>query len=155
MSEIGVLKSIYISPDAGEPMEFADAIELVAGIGIEDDRYGMGKGVFSKTKPKIRHLSLISSEAIEAANRDRAIPFTEADTRRNVITAGIDLNNLVDVRFNIGNVALRGVELCHPCNRPSIINGKPGFKEAFLGGGGLRAEVLSSGLIVVGDTIRE
>jgi hypothetical protein len=155
MSEIGIVKSIYISPDAGEPMEFTDMVELVAGIGIEDDRYGMGKGVFSKSKPKIRHLSLISSEAIESANRDRALPFTEQDTRRNIITTGIDLNNLVDVRFSIGDVALRGVELCHPCNRPSVLSDKKGFKEAFQNGGGLRTEVLTSGLIVVGDVIRE
>ena len=153
MGENGAVKSIYIAPDAGEPMEFVRAIDLVAGIGIEDDRYGMGKGIFSKSKPKIRHLSLITFEAIELANQDREIPFTEADTRRNVITTGIDLNELVDVQFSIGTIALRGVELCHPCQRPGILIGRKDFKEAFQNGGGLRAEVLTSGRIALGDTI--
>ena len=154
MNEIGVVRSIYVSPDAGEPMEFVDSVELIEGIGIEDDRYGMGRGVFSKSKPKIRHLSLIASEAIDAANHGRAIPFTEADTRRNIVTAGIDLNQLVDVQFRIGDIALRGVELCHPCQRPGILVGKPDFRDAFQNGGGLRAEVLSSGVIVIGDSIQ-
>jgi hypothetical protein len=156
MSEIGFVKSIYVAPDAGEPMEFADMVELAARIGIVDDRYGMGKGSFQRAgKQKIRHLSLISTEAIEAVNQDRAFPFTEGDTRRNIITAGIDLNNLVGVEFSIGNIALRGTELCDPCVRPSVLSGNKGFKEAFQNRGGLRAEVLSSGLIVVGDTVSE
>jgi MOSC domain-containing protein YiiM len=134
-------------------MESVDQILVIAGVGIPNDRYGMNKGAFSVSKPKIRHLSLISLEAIERANEGRDIPFTEAETRRNVVTTGIDLNELVDVHFMIGNVALRGTQLCNPCQRIGILAHKKGMMQAFQNGGGIRAEVLTSGLITIGDTI--
>lgn len=153
MSEVGIVQSIFVAPDAGEPMEFTDAAMVEAGIGIIDDRYALGKGVFSQSKPKIRHVTLFEEEALEEANRERAVPFRPSDTRRNIMTYGVQLNNLVGKKFLVGSIAMRGTELCHPCERPSRLTGTPGFRERFNDRGGLRAEVLDSGLIVIGDVI--
>lgn len=155
MSEVGIVESIFVAPDTGAPMEYADMVEVEAGVGIIDDRYGMGKGAFAKTKPKIRHLSLIEIEAIEAANRGRALHFHASDTRRNIITRGVSLNNLVGVEFMIGDIIVLGTELCSPCDRPSHLSGVLGFKEAFQDRGGLRVKALTSGLIIVGETVIE
>lgn len=153
MSEVGVVQSIFVAPDAGEPMEFTDAAVVEKGVGIIDDRYALGRGVFSQSKPKIRHITLFEEEALEEANRDRAIPFRPSDTRRNIMTYGVQLNNLVGKKFLIGSITMRGTELCHPCDRPSHLAGITGFRRRFDNRGGLRAEVLDSGLIVIGDVI--
>jgi MOSC domain-containing protein YiiM len=54
-------------------------------------------------------------EALEAMAAEHDIEITAAESRRNVLTRGIDLNALVGRRFRIGEVECLGVELCHPC----------------------------------------
>ena len=127
---------------------------VTKGYGLIGDRYAEGRGAYSRSKvPKIRHVSLIAAEAIAAANEGLEQPFEEAETRRNLVTIGLELNDLVGAEFSIGGILMRGVELCDPCRRPEKLAGKPGFEEAFQGRGGLRAEALASGIIVVGNII--
>lgn len=131
--------------------------QMVLGRGLEGDRYHDGTGAFSESKRQvIRHVSLISAEAVRRANAGRADELFEAiDTRRNIfLSLSVEqLNNLVGRDFNIGSVWVRGVELCDPCDRPSKLCQKRGFKEAFDGIGGLRVEVLSSGMVSIGDAV--
>ena len=145
--------AIYVCPDKGLDMKRIDSVKAIKGIGLEGDRYALNKGVYSKSKPKIRHVSLIAIEAIETANKGLKKPFYPSDTRRQIVTEGIDLNSLIGKEFKVGDVIMRGTELCDPCRRPSILSKKPGFETAFFGRGGLRAEVLSSGVICTGDPI--
>jgi hypothetical protein len=153
--ETGTLSGIYVAANAGEPMYGLDRAFVEAGRGISNDRYAEGRGAFSRSVvPKTRHISLIAAEAIAAANEEMEFPYGQEETRRNLITVGIELNDLVDQEFSVGNVAMRGVELCDPCRRPEKLTGKSGFEKAFDGRGGLRAEVLTSGLIIVGDKIQ-
>ncbi|HSW98243.1 MAG TPA: MOSC domain-containing protein [Candidatus Saccharimonadales bacterium] len=150
----GLVAAIYIAPAAGAPMEAFAGVEALAGQGLAADRYALGVGAYSQAKGgKIRHVTLIAAEDIDAANAAAGTGFTWEDTRRNLVTEGIDVNGLVGAQFCIGDVSLRGVELCAPCARPSALSGKKGFRNAFEGGGGLRAEVLASGLIRVGAAI--
>ncbi len=151
MSEVA---KIYITEDKGLPMVSLDQVMAIAGKGLEGDRYAEGRGAYSISRvPKIRHVSLISEEAIAEANANLPDPFTDAETRRNIVTAGIELNELVGKEFLIGGIALRGVELCDPCHRPDKLAKKEGFSQAFQNLGGLRAEILTSGLIAVRDEI--
>lgn len=146
--------NIYICLDKGLPMISVNSTTAIAGLGLSEDRYSTGKGAYSKSKiKKIRHVSLISIEAIEEANRELATPFLPEETRRNILTQGIDLNSLVGKEFTVGVVKMRGTELCDPCKRPSILAGKSDFDSAFENKGGLRAEILSDGEIKVGDEI--
>lgn len=159
MLEQGELLTIYISKEAGEPMEEVELIMAWAGKGLENDRYTKGKGVWTPVKPgTIRQVSLITIEAINKANSDFHANFSPADTRRNLLTRGVDLNSLVNKNFRIGDVHLRGSELCDPCERPSQLLShrginRPGFMEAFSGRGGLRAEVLVDGMLRKGNPI--
>ena len=94
-------------------------------------------------------------EAIDAANAMllvREMPqFLPSDTRRNILTEGIDLNALVGVEFVFGSIVFRGTELADPCHRPSALIQKMGFKAVFEGRGGLRAEPLTDGELCIGD----
>ena len=157
MSEIEPqVVALYIAPDKAVPMQSREVVHAIEGIGLEGDRYAKGIGAWSKSKIDVkRHASLVSTEAIAAANMENGTNFTPADTRRNIVTQGVDLNNLVGKEFTINGVRMHGVELCAPCVRPSVLSKKPGFEKAFQGRGGLRAEILSSGDIAVGDPIKE
>ena len=130
-------------------MEQVAKVSVLAGRGIVGDRYGAGIGSFSKKRPEIRALSLIAEEAIVRANIGRMPPFLARETRRNLVVSVSPemLNSLLNEEFAIGEVPVRGVELCDPCTRPSMLCGKVGFKEAFAGMGGLRVIPLNDGEI--------
>ena len=154
------IHSIYIATQAGESMVQLAQANIVADEGIVGDRYALGIGAFSKTKLKIRHISLITLEGIEDANRQliakQQTPFGEGETRRNVIISGISadgLNNLVGKIFYLGGIAFKGTELCEPCQRPANLLNRPDFMSAFEDRGGLRAEALESGTFCNGDLL--
>ncbi len=152
----GEVICFFICSDKGLPMERKEIVRFIAGAGIAGDRYCEGNGAYSKGKRVvIRHVSLIALEAIEEVNRFLPEPFLPEETRRNILTRGIDLNTLVGKEFFVGQIRMRGVELCDPCGRPSQIAKKKGFMEAFVLKGGLRAEVLGSGAAFSGNHIRE
>jgi hypothetical protein len=154
------IHSIYIALLAGTPMVQLTQAEIVAGHGITGDRYALGLGAFSSTKPKIRHVSLIALSGIEHANyrlvaKQEAV-FGLGDTRRNLVISGIsadELNGLVGKHFHLGGLAFKGTELCEPCQRPAKLLKRPDFMDAFDGMGGLRAEALESGSLVPGDIL--
>lgn len=160
MEESPKLLAIQIAKDKGLPMQSRTEANVIED-GIEGDRYTTGKGAFSKSPPHRnidRHISLIQSEAIEAVRAEKNIDVTFADTRRNLLTIGIQLNDLVGKKFYIGEVLVEGVELCDPCGRPGILSGKEdvrnNFKDAFENRGGLRVRVLGTGKIRQGDEIK-
>jgi len=150
---------ICVAPAAGMPMETRESAEARAGAGLVGDRYSEGKGAFSKVEPgKKRHVTLISLEETTMGNvwlqsKDMK-PFLLVETRRNIVTCGIDLHALVGKEFSVGPVRMRGVELADPCHRPSALAKKPGFRYAFTkGGAGIRAEILNDGVIKLEDEI--
>ena len=154
---MGRVLKIFICPDKGQPMQEVKKVLALAGRGLEGDRYALGKGAWSNsTRKAVRHVSLISLEAIRLANLELEVPFLVHETRRNIITTCTtdELNDLVGRMFRVGNVIMRGAELCDPCVRPSVITKKEGFDKAFFGRGGLRAEIRSSAEITIGDRIR-
>jgi MOSC domain-containing protein YiiM len=80
--------------------------------------------------------------------------FTFPDSRRNILTEDIELMGLIGKEFTIGAVMLRGVKYCDPCNRPNDLSGiAESFREAFFDRGGLIAEILTDGVIRIGDRI--
>jgi MOSC domain-containing protein YiiM len=122
--------------------------------GLTGDRYARKRGTFSATEPKHsgRALTLIESEALEAFKARYELDLSPAEARRNLVTVGIRLNDLVGKKFYVGTVLVAGVRLCDPCSHLQKLTQKP-----VLAGldqwGGLRADILSTGVIQVGDTI--
>lgn len=161
MTIIPQIHAIYIAPSAGALMQAINEAELISGQGIQGDRYAQGTGAFSQNQPvKIRHISLIAQAGIAIANEwlesGEEPQFSDSETRRNIVLSNIspdELNQLVGKTFYLGNIACRGTELCAPCQRPAQLMNKPSFMDAFDGRGGLRAEILQSGMIKIGDAL--
>ncbi len=148
----GKLLAIAIARQAKGPMENVPSAEVVAGEGIVGDRYGAGIGAaqFQGRRKPENELTLIASEAIGAANDEFNMTIEHLDTRRNLLTEGVPLNDLVGKTFRVGRVVLKGLELCEPCGYLEKRTW-PGIKEALKKRGGLRCCVLEGGAIEVGD----
>jgi len=76
------------------------------------------------------------------------------DARRNIVTRDVPLNHLVGREFQIGDVKLQGLRLCEPCSHLESLTGLPVIK-SLRHRGGLRAQILTQGIIRVGDAIKE
>src|SRR5262249_35658684 len=118
-----------------------------AGKGLVGNRYYFEDGA----EPG-RALTLIAAEALEAMASEHGIELTGAESRRNVLTRGIDLNALVGKRFRVGNVDCVGVELCHPCKHLESLTQR-GVIKGLAPRGGLNADIVSDGEIAVGDEV--
>jgi len=140
------VEGIYLSQKARRLPVAVDSARVVAGRGLEGDRYFLGKGSFSHWRGTGRALTLVEAEALE----DVGLGF--AESRRNVVTRGVDLNGLVGVRFRVGEVECVGRRLCEPCRHLEKLEGD-GLMRSLAGRGGLRADVLSDGSIAVGDPV--
>jgi MOSC domain-containing protein YiiM len=150
----GVVVSIYIAPSAAVPMNSVEGARALPGKGLEGDRYAEQTGTFSNKPGPAREVTLIEIEAVEALNRDYGIALSPGEARRNIITRGVPLNHLVGREFRVGTVTLRGIRLCEPCSHLEELT-RQGVKDGLVHRGGLRAQIVTSGLIRVGDAIRE
>lgn len=148
----GVIVGIFVSPEAGAPMRALDGAEAIAGQGLVGDRYQHGEGFMSDRRGGGLELTLVEDEALTQLSAENAVQITAADSRRNLATRGVDLTALVGRRFQIGDVVCRGVRLCEPCVRIEQLIGKP-FVKPMVHRAGLRADILTSGTIRVGDAV--
>lgn len=146
--------SIYIAPAAKQPMRQVPAVRAVAGKGLEGDRYAVAVGTFSDQPGPSREVTLIEVEAIEAVNREHQLALSPADARRNIVTRGVRLNDLVNREFRVGGTILKGIRLCEPCSHLESLTGKA-VLSTLVHRGGLRAQVIQEGVIQVGDSIEE
>jgi len=147
----GIVESIYIAAAATGPTHAVDSVEAIPGVGLEGDRYALKQGTFFKPEPDFE-LTLIEAEAIDAIRRDYSIELPAGDARRNLVTRGVALNHLVGREFTIGQVRIRGIRLCEPCDHLQRLTGQPVIK-ALRHRGGLRAQILTEGKIHAGDAI--
>jgi MOSC domain-containing protein YiiM len=147
----GTVESIYIASAAKEPTRAVDQVQAIPGVGLEGDRYALRQGTFSKPEPDYE-LTLIEVEAIEALQREYNFTLTPGEARRNVVTRSVPLNHLVGSDFRIGEVKIRGLRLCEPCSHLEALTGHPVIR-GLSHRGGLRAQILSQGIIRVGDLV--
>jgi MOSC domain-containing protein YiiM len=145
MSDSGVVEGIHLHGDRGEAMEVVADAELVAGQGLVGDRMA-GLGIPGT------HVTFIAAEGVEAMVGETGIPLAPHETRRNILTRGVDVPGLVGRRFQVGEAVCLGVKECAPCNHLESVT-YPGVREGLSGRGGLRADVLAGGRIRVGDRI--
>ena len=149
----GTVVSIHIGHDAGAAMTEIEEAELVAGRGIVGDRYYTESGTFSKDLPDPDHeLTLVADEEISQFNATGDLALSAGDLRRNVVTRGIDLNELVGREFTIGPVRVRGIRLCEPCSYLAGLLG-PEILPALVNRAGLRAGIVEGGTIRPGDRL--
>jgi|TARA_B110000967_G_scaffold154257_1_gene158886 MOSC domain-containing protein YiiM len=125
-----------------------NSINLVAGKGAIGDRH------FRDYNDPYNHLSIIESESIDEYNKKYNLNIPYLNFRRNIITRGIKLNDLIDKKILIGNVQLDVIDLCRPCRHLSEKLGKDNIIKELLRKGGIRCEILNDGKISTGDQIK-
>lgn len=134
-------------------MQSVSAVTAIAGRGLEGDRYFNLTGTYSNHPGSGRHVTLIESEVIDALAREYDIQLPPSLARRNILTHGVALNHLVERTFTVGAVVLRGMRLCEPCLHMEKLAAK-GAAHGLIHRGGLRAEIVSGGVIRVGDAVQ-
>jgi MOSC domain-containing protein YiiM len=128
-------------------MESANSVETVAGKGIVGDRH------FKDENEKKYQITLIELENIDYYNKISKTSILPIDFRRNIITEGIELNQLAGKEFFIGEVKVKAHDLCRPCKYLQEKLKQKNFIKELMRKGGLRCEILKSGKIFLGNEI--
>jgi MOSC domain-containing protein YiiM len=152
---LGRVEHIYITGSERVPMRRVEWVRAIAGKGLEGDRYLLGTGYYSGRAyaDEGRHATLIEAEVLEALAAETGIELTAAESRRNITTRGVHLNELVNQRFHVGDALCEGVRLCEPCLYLVEVTSKP-VLGPLIRKGGLRVHVLTGGTIREGDLLR-
>ena len=137
-----------ISIEHNQSINEVNSINVLANQGIVGDRH------FKEFNDPYNQLSLIESENIDYYNIKYSLNIPYINFRRNVVTKGIQLNDLVGKKILVGNVELEGIDLCRPCRHLTEVLGQENIIKEFLRRGGLRCQILSSSSIKIGDQIK-
>jgi len=151
---VGKILNIYIAHRGGAVMKRIETADLHASKGILGDRYFSELGYHSKKNGLVvsKAITLIESEEIDHFNRAYGFNFDYADFRRNIITQGIRLNQFEGEEFMLGDIRLRGVELCEPCVHLAKLLA-PEAVSKMVHRAGLRAHVIDSGSVACGQPV--
>lgn len=146
------IERIFISHERGGTQQECERIRVERDAGIVGDRH------FGRNDWPGQNLTLVEAEEIERFCAEFGRPTDLAITRRNLVTRGVRLNALVGRTFTLGSVTLRGIETCEPCSSLGLALANETLQAAavvrrWVGRGGLRAMVVASGEIAVGDAL--
>ena len=148
----GTVESIHVASIGSAPLRSVDRVRAIAGVGLEGDRYALRTGHDSGDLKVDRDVTLIEAEEIENLAARSGVELAGGESRRNVTTRGIRLNELVGRRFRIGAVECLGTRLCEPCQYLTDLLGKP-VLEPLVHRAGLRARILTDGEIARGAEV--
>jgi len=124
------------------------SIEVLANKGVVGDRH------FDDFNDPYCQLSLIESENIDYYNSKYGLNIPYINFRRNIVTKGIKLNELIGKKIKVGDVSIEGIDLCRPCRHLTEMLDQENILKEFLRRGGLRCQILTSAKIKVGDQIK-
>lgn len=146
------IRQIFISPDHNfighhgkppgkTPMTRVKEVNCVAGKGLEGDRFFEHKDNF-KGQVTFFSLSVYETLCQKFNIHDKDV----SDFRRNVIVSDADLNALIGETFEVQGIQFEGSEEAKPCYWMNQAFAE-GAEEAMKGHGGLRARILSTGVL--------
>jgi MOSC domain-containing protein YiiM len=144
MSEV---YKLGISVNNNKPINEVSSINVLANKGVVGDRH------FKEFNDPYNQLTLIESENIDYYNIKYSLNIPYVDFRRNIITKGIKLNDLLGKKILIGKVQLEGIDLCRPCRHLSEVLGHENIIKEFLRKGGIRCQILTTSSIKISDKI--
>lgn len=150
----GTVVAIFSCSAGAAPMTAVTQATLEAGNGIVGDRYALGTGTFSNkdVHKADTEVTLIEAEEIERFNAGQQLAIGLGEPRRNIVTRGIRLNDLVGSQFHIGDALLEGIRLCEPCaHLASLVT--PVVLPGLVHRAGLRARIVTSGIVRPGDAV--
>lgn len=151
---VGEVTGIYLAGVKTAPMRPVQVATAIPNRGLDGDRYAALAGTFTPRSDRLRgyDITLIEAEALDELVLSDGARLAPEESRRNLVTRGIDLNALVGREFRIGSVRAFGQRLCEPCVHLQRLT-RPGVVAGLVHKGGLRADLLSRGEIRVGDRI--
>ncbi|HEY5915282.1 MAG TPA: molybdenum cofactor biosysynthesis protein [Verrucomicrobiae bacterium] len=129
-------------PAGQHPVLEREEIECVAGRGIRGDRF------FGYQEDYKGQITFFASEVFAELRRELGLPDAHpSGTRRNVITSGAALNSLVGQEFEIQGIRFAGIEECRPCYWMNNAFRHEKAEMWLKGNGGLRARILTDGIL--------
>ncbi|WP_409329546.1 MOSC domain-containing protein [Trujillonella humicola] len=149
----GTLLEIWSTPAAAAPMTRLPAGRLIAGVGLEGDRYALGGGTWAQYPDLEKQLTLIDADDVAAVAAEAGVPLAPGDTRRNLVTRGVALPELVGRWFAVGDALLFGMKRCPPCTHLERLTGARLVK-AMAHRGGVNAAVFAGAPIAEGAVVR-
>ena len=149
----GSVLALFIVDRMAAPMKKVEQLYALAGRGIEGDRYFLGTGTYSKKPEPGRQVTLIKSEVLESLRDKFGIIVKPEESRRNILTRGIEINDLIGAAFFVGTVRLRAHRITQPCLYLEKLLDQPGLYKELWDNGGISCEILSDGVIKEGDII--
>jgi MOSC domain-containing protein YiiM len=149
----GAVVEIWLAGAAAEPMRRVPAVDAVAGLGLAGDRYALGGGTWAQYPELEKQVTLIDRDDVAAVAAETGSELAAGDTRRNLVTTGVDLPSLVGLWFTVGDVLLFGMKRCPPCTHLERLTGVRLVK-AMVHRGGINAAVFAGGPIAEGDVVR-
>ena len=145
---MGKIEAINITNISEENTFYVNQAILEKGKGIVNDRY------YENFKEKKEQVTLINLEDIDNFNNEIEQNIDAKDFRRNIIVSGINLNELIDKKIKVNEIILKIHEICQPCKFLQDRLKIPGLVKMLVNKSGVRAEILSSGSLSVGDVIK-
>ena len=146
-TQIGRVEAIYLAAEHGEQPHPVEMAVGHAGMGLEGDRN------FGDQDPDSCNITLIEAEAFDRQRSQHGLDLNVGDARRQVLVRGVNLGDFVGQRFQVGELECEGEERCEPCNHLATLVGTQVVLKGLLHTG-LRARILTNGVIRVGDEVR-
>jgi len=147
----GKVVALYVAPQSAKPMVAVSEVRAFADRGLEGDRFF--RESWSAAKRPDKAVTLIEEETLQAAATELGTESFGDKTRRNIVTTGVPLIDLLDREFTIGGVVMRGLRLFEPCGHLEKISKVAGIFRTLEHRSGLKAAILSDGMIRVGDSL--
>lgn len=147
----GSVAEIFVAPESAADMVAVSQVRAFADRGLEGDRFL--RGSWSAANRSDKAVSLIEEEVLDLAAAELGLKSIAQLTRRNLVTRGVPLVELLHKEFTVGGVRMRGVRLFEPCGHLVKVSKLPGIFNALNHRSGLKAAILSDGVISVGDHI--
>ena len=146
------MTSLHLTERASLPMQSVEHLKLIAGVGIEGDRYSNEQGYYSDRPEPGRQITLFEIETLEALKRDHDVVLEANEHRRNITVTNTPLNHLVGLRFKVGPCILEATRLSTPCKHIEDITGKT-ISRWLINRSGLNCIIVEGGEIRVGDEV--
>ena len=153
MIATGIVVALFTVDRRAAPMKKVEQLYALAGRGIEGDRYFLGTGTYSKSPEPGRQVTLIKSEVLESLKNKLEINVKPEESRRNILTQGIEINDLIGTEFYVGTVRLRAHRITQPCLYLEKLLDQPGLYKELWDNGGISCEILCDGVIKERDII--
>jgi MOSC domain-containing protein YiiM len=147
----GTVVGIFVAPEPAADMVSLPEVRALADRGLVGDRFL--RDSWSVVNRSDKAVSLIESEVLELAAKELGVESIADKTRRNIVTRGVPLVELLHREFTVGGVRMRGIRLFEPCGHLVKVTKMPGIFSALHHRSGLKAAILADGMISVGDNI--